>query len=132
MDSILQASEEELEAGPQGSYLLAGSWNRDDVLYRPIHPGDEYDMDLVCRRELAKTSISQAALKMEVGRDLASYVASRPDGSPTLDEGKRALQRFDPDICLTDLKLPDGNGIDFIRSALPEALLSTQIWPCII
>ncbi|HET9795394.1 MAG TPA: diguanylate cyclase [Thermoanaerobaculia bacterium] len=35
----------------------------------------------------------------------------------SLDEGRRALARFDPDICLTDLALPDGSGIDFIRSA---------------
>ena len=35
----------------------------------------------------------------------------------SLDEGRRALAKFDPDICLTDLKLPDGSGIDFIRSA---------------
>jgi diguanylate cyclase (GGDEF)-like protein/PAS domain S-box-containing protein len=39
----------------------------------------------------------------------------------SLDEGRRALARFDPDICLTDLKLPDGSGIDFIRSARESA-----------
>jgi diguanylate cyclase (GGDEF)-like protein/PAS domain S-box-containing protein len=39
----------------------------------------------------------------------------------SLDEGRRALARFDPDICLTDLKLPDGSGIDFIRSARASA-----------
>src|SRR5439155_16702178 len=38
----------------------------------------------------------------------------------SLDEGRRALQKFDPDICLTDLKLPDGSGIDFIRFARKE------------
>jgi diguanylate cyclase (GGDEF)-like protein/PAS domain S-box-containing protein len=38
----------------------------------------------------------------------------------SLDEGRQALARFDPDICLTDLKLPDGSGIDFIRSARQE------------
>ena len=35
----------------------------------------------------------------------------------SLDEGRQALRKFDPDICLTDLKLPDGSGLDFIRSA---------------
>ncbi len=39
----------------------------------------------------------------------------------SLDEGRRELARFDPDICLTDLKLPDGSGIDFIRSARESA-----------
>ncbi|MEO8587660.1 MAG: sigma-54 dependent transcriptional regulator [Acidobacteriota bacterium] len=35
----------------------------------------------------------------------------------TLAEGRAALTTFDPDVCLTDLKLPDGNGLDFIRAA---------------
>src|SRR5450759_3206768 len=35
----------------------------------------------------------------------------------TLAEGRAALATFDPDVCLTDLQLPDGNGIDFIRAA---------------
>jgi hypothetical protein len=67
---------------PQGSFRLG-------TVVRPIHPDAEYDMDLVCRRERRKDSISQAALKSGVGRDLAGYVAIRPDGAPTLDEGKR-------------------------------------------
>jgi len=39
----------------------------------------------------------------------------------SLDEGRRELARFDPDLCLTDLALPDGSGIDFIRSARESA-----------
>ena len=35
----------------------------------------------------------------------------------TLAEGRAALASFDPDVCLTDLQLPDGDGIDFIRDA---------------
>ncbi len=35
----------------------------------------------------------------------------------TLAEGRVALASFDPDVCLTDLQLPDGDGIDFIRDA---------------
>ena len=35
----------------------------------------------------------------------------------TLAEGRAALATFDPDVCLTDLQLPDGDGIDFIRAA---------------
>ena len=34
----------------------------------------------------------------------------------TLAEGYAALSKFDPDVCLTDLQLPDGDGIDFIRA----------------
>ncbi|HMA29662.1 MAG TPA: sigma-54 dependent transcriptional regulator [Thermoanaerobaculia bacterium] len=35
----------------------------------------------------------------------------------TLAEGRAALESFDPDVCLTDLQLPDGDGINFIRDA---------------
>ncbi len=35
----------------------------------------------------------------------------------TLAEARAALASFDPDVCLTDLQLPDGDGIDFIRAA---------------
>ncbi len=38
----------------------------------------------------------------------------------TLLEGKTALRKFDPEVCLTDLRLPDGDGIEFIRSARAE------------
>src|SRR4051794_12870143 len=70
------------EIYPQGSFRLG-------TVVRPIHADGEYDMDLVCRRDLRKESITQALLKGEVGRDLGLYVASGPEGSPTLDEGKR-------------------------------------------
>src|SRR3954451_7490633 len=46
---------------PQGSFRLG-------TVVRPIHAADEYDMDLVCRRDLRKESISQALLKGAVGR----------------------------------------------------------------
>jgi DNA-binding NtrC family response regulator len=35
----------------------------------------------------------------------------------TLAEARAALVSFDPDVCLTDLQLPDGDGLDFIREA---------------
>jgi two-component system, NtrC family, response regulator AtoC len=35
----------------------------------------------------------------------------------TLAEAGTALATFDPDLCLTDLQLPDGDGIEFIRAA---------------
>jgi two-component system, NtrC family, response regulator AtoC len=35
----------------------------------------------------------------------------------TLAEARDALASFDPDVCLTDLQLPDGDGLDFVRSA---------------
>jgi DNA-binding NtrC family response regulator len=35
----------------------------------------------------------------------------------TLAEARSRLATFDPDVCLTDLQLPDGDGLDFIREA---------------
>jgi DNA-binding NtrC family response regulator len=35
----------------------------------------------------------------------------------TLAEARAALASFDPDVCLTDLQLPDGDGLDFVRAA---------------
>ncbi len=40
--------------------------------------------------------------------------------APTLAEARAQLAAFDPDVCLTDLQLPDGDGIDFIREARAE------------
>jgi hypothetical protein len=67
---------------PQGSFRLG-------TVVQPINPHDEYDIDLVCRRDIVKTSTTQAALKLDVGKGLASYAASGPDGDPTRAEGKR-------------------------------------------
>lgn len=67
---------------PQGSFRLG-------TAVRPIHEKGEYDIDLVCRREIAKNSTTQLALKAEVGAALTAFVASGPEGVPTLGEGKR-------------------------------------------
>jgi two-component system response regulator AtoC len=40
---------------------------------------------------------------------------------PTVAEAQTALAAFSPDVCLTDLKLPDGDGIEFIRMARANA-----------
>jgi DNA-binding NtrC family response regulator len=38
----------------------------------------------------------------------------------TLAEARSQLAAFDPDVCLTDLQLPDGDGLGFIREARAE------------
>lgn len=67
---------------PQGSFRLG-------TVVRPIGPRDEYDLDLVCRRDVTKESTTQVALKADVGNGLRLYVATGPDGSPTRSEGQR-------------------------------------------
>ncbi len=42
----------------------------------------------------------------------------------TIKDAKRQIETFHPDIALLDLKLPDGSGLDFlrtIREQIPEA-----------
>lgn len=70
------------EVYPQGSIRLG-------TVTRPIDPRDQYDIDLVCRRDLLITSTSQAELKAGVGAGLRRYVATGPDGSPSCSEGNR-------------------------------------------
>ncbi len=67
---------------PQGSFPLG-------TVVQPINPWGEYDVDLVCRRDLSKESITQAGLKEDVGAGLRLYVGSEPDGYPTMSEGTR-------------------------------------------
>lgn len=71
----------------QGSFLLG-------TVVRPHHRQGEYDLDLVCRLDIDKTSITQAELKERVGDALESY-ADDHDGlrceSPAeLTEGRRS------------------------------------------
>ena len=72
----------------------------------------EIDIDLVARRDQPKESISQADLKADAGIGLEKFVLSEPEGSPTLDEGKRCwtlhYAGFHLDV-LPALPNPDAN-----------------------
>src|SRR4051812_12887277 len=70
------------EVYPQGSFRLG-------TVVAPIHFACEYDIDLVCRVDLASTSITQTELKRRVGVALRAYVATSPVGDPRLKEGAR-------------------------------------------
>jgi hypothetical protein len=100
---------------PQGSFRIG-------TVVQPITPHDEYDVDLVCRRDIAKESTTQAALKLDVGKGLSLYVASGADGSPSRSEGKRCWtldyprEPFHMDILPA---LPDAEGV-------PNAILLTD------
>ena len=67
---------------PQGSFRLG-------TVVRPIGPKDQYDIDMVYRRDVSKNSISQAELKEDAGDDLREYVLHCHEGLPALKEGKR-------------------------------------------
>lgn len=92
---------------PQGSFRLG-------TVVQPINPRDDYDIDLVCRRDLDEESTTQAELKLDVGKGLYLYVASGPDGNPTRAEGKRCWtldwprERFHMDVLPA---IPDAEGV---------------------
>jgi hypothetical protein len=100
---------------PQGSFRLG-------TVVQPVNAQDEYDIDLVCRLDLAKESTTQAVLKADVGAGLQSYVVSGPDGTPSRSEGKRcwtldyADEPFHMDILPA---VPDEEGV-------PNAILLTD------
>ena len=69
----------------QGSMRLGTS-------VRPVREGDEYDVDLVYRREIRKESTTQEQLKHDLGDQLHEYVrhvAQSGEAPPTLKEGLR-------------------------------------------
>jgi len=100
---------------PQGSFRLG-------TVVQPVKVEDEYDVDLVCRRDIAKSSTTQAALKVDCGNGIGSYVASEPNGSPIRSEGKRCWtlnypgEPFHIDVLPA---IPDGDG-------KPNAILLTD------
>ena len=84
--------------GSTGEVYTQGSFRLGTVV-RPITEHDEYDVDLVYRRDVKKGSLSQAKLKQDAGSDLTGYVQNRPEGQPDLEEGKRCwtlLYKHDP------------------------------------
>jgi len=76
---------------PQGSFLL-------NTVVLPAGQ-DEYDIDVVCRRQIAKEMTTQAALKLGVGDALANYIQAHrdlPDGPVGRKERNRCwMLRYD-------------------------------------
>src|SRR2546430_17639989 len=67
------------EVYPQGSLRLGS-------VTRKIHRNDEFDIDLVARRDRPKASISQTELKTEGGQGLYLCVNTEPEDSPATPE----------------------------------------------
>ena len=95
------------ETYPQGSFRLG-------TVLRPV-AGEDFDIDLVFLRPLAKESITQARLQKEAGFLLQQYIAARgrANGKPTLKERNRCWtltypdDRFHLDVLPV---IPDPNG----------------------
>ncbi len=71
------------EVSPQGSFLLG-------TVVQPLGR-DEYDIDLVCLRNLEKAGVSQEELKAGVGEALSAYLDSRrgESGAPDSCEDRK-------------------------------------------
>src|SRR5450830_78441 len=96
--------------GVRGSWRPAGGPGGRDASDRDRNPSaGRAGMKVLVVEDDAETGKGLEQLLQEFG--LRVQVAG------TLAEGRAALATFDPDVCLTDLQLPDGNGIDFIRAA---------------
>lgn len=70
---------------PQGSRLLG-------TMIRPVDPADDYDIDLVYRRDLKRTGVTQQELKNSVGEQLGrfcAYLSETGSDVPKLVEGRR-------------------------------------------
>jgi Zn-dependent peptidase ImmA (M78 family)/transcriptional regulator with XRE-family HTH domain len=113
------------EVYPQGSMRLG-------TVTRNIHRNDEIDIDLVARRDLQPSSITQAALKEDTGHGLDLFVKSCPEGYPSKEEGQRCwtllYHGFHVDVLPA---LPDesagGTGIVITDTSVRPWLLSNPI-----
>jgi hypothetical protein len=56
---------------------------------QPINPKDDYDIDLVCIRDLTIDDITPVGLKDSVGDAHRAFLISHPDGSPRLSPRSR-------------------------------------------
>jgi hypothetical protein len=92
------ADDAEADVYVQGSFMLG-------TVVRPYGREDEFDLDLVCKLDIAKQSITQAALKERVGDHLEAYVEHTEgvDGEvPDLEPRRRCwtlgYERFHMDV----------------------------------
>lgn len=108
-------SDSNAEVYVQGSFLLG-------TVVRPYGGDDEYDLDLVAKLDVAKTSITQQELKNRIGDLLADYHADH-DGldaeSPSeVSEGRRSwclhYARFHMDVlpCIPDASATSDTAIE--------------------
>lgn len=82
LDEVWESTRGSNHVFPQGSFRLG-------TVTRRLSDGDDIDIDLVAVRDILKTSISQEALKAEVGYALHLY-ADRPEsGYPVVSESDR-------------------------------------------
>jgi hypothetical protein len=103
-EHFLEAGRSGCEIYPQGSFRLG-------TVVRPVGQ-DDYDIDLVCLRDLSKNSVTQADLKEQVGDAIRKYLEENRS-APGLSEGGRCWtltynQGFHMDV-LPSIPYTDGD-----------------------
>ncbi len=109
---------------PQGSILLG-------TFVHPINPEDDFDVDLVYRRDIRKQSTSKKTLKKELGNQLHCYVEHlrhAGEEAPKLHEGQRCWTldfkgQFHMDILPA---LPDEEAAQYNLRDLDDAIVITD------
>lgn len=76
---------------PQGSFKLG-------TVVRNVHRNDDIDIDLVAKRDIAKTSISQQELKEEIGQAVRTFARTPDSGRPDVEESSRCWTLTWPDM----------------------------------
>ena len=94
----------------------------------------------VCKFSLVRdSSMSKKALIIDDEADIRELIAMSLDRigldtytAANLMEARNLLEAYQFDVCLTDMKLPDGNGVEFVRYAtgvqpgLPVAVITAH------
>jgi hypothetical protein len=156
LERILLATIEELDITPQAYdmatalYQSVGGWLSDhgdavgggawDVyaqgsfnlgtVVRPLGHHTDYDIDLVCLRDIQKTSVSQDELKESVGKALTLWVGEHPEmfGEPImLEEGKRCWTLIVGTLLHLDV-LPAVPNIDYPPTGIEITDTEVRYW----
>ncbi len=112
------------EIYPQGSVRLG-------TAIRPVNDDCGYDVDLVYRRDLVKTSVTQEQLVLDTGKQLERYIQHRKEEGkdiPVLERRRRcwALNfegRFHMDVLPA---IPDDEGASFSKRLAETSILLTD------
>ena len=87
--AVARSLAEHWDTDPYNGLVYAQGSMRLGTITRKYHGDDEIDINLVARRDQPEQSISQADLKADTGLGLEKFVLAEPEGTPSLDEGKR-------------------------------------------
>lgn len=112
------------EIYPQGSVRLG-------TAIRPVNDDSGYDVDLVYRRDLSKTGVTQEQLVRETGKQLERYIEHRRSEGKDIPELERRRRcwamnydgRFHMDVLPA---IPDEDGASFSKRLSETSILLTD------